>query len=239
MNNKYITQLNTKKTWHRKGGYNPKYAYKKNQNYRKGASWILCKQRLTNVRGLYLKHVYTNLHRVIIYKYMHVILVWWYILSYRYLQLLHQVHHIIVWCEYFIFTANPDQYAAPTKVICNKSGMINTYRWALASAKNKKRGLYLRKRVRRGGFFRIRRNPVSYSRYLPPKQYALVKAFYSPPSVEGWEDKFTLPLNISKIRRIITQPRGGFERKRYVFINFTAFTVRARSKSYLYYTNLK
>ena len=97
----------------------------------------------------------------------------------------------------------------------------------------------MRKRSRKGGFFRIRRNAQSYGRYLPPKQYALLKAFYSPSSAAGWEDKFTLPLNIVKVRRIITQPRGGYERKRYLFINFTAFTVRERSKSYLYYTNLK
>ena len=93
--------------------------------------------------------------------------------------------------------------------------------------------------MRRVGFFRIRRNTPSYGRYLPPKQYALLKAFYSPSSRIGWENIFTLPVNIVKVRRIITQPRGGHERKRYLFINFTAFTVRERSKSYLYYANLK
>lgn len=97
----------------------------------------------------------------------------------------------------------------------------------------------MRKRTRRVGFFRIRKSPVSYSRYLPPKQYALLKAFYSPMSSVGWEEKFILPLNIIKVRRMITQPRKGFERKRYIFINLTSFTVRKRSNSYLYYTNLR
>ena len=242
MNANYITQLNKKKVFNRKSGYNYKYTHKKTPYYRKAPNWLLSKQKLTNVRGLYLKHVYTNLHRVIIYKYMHVILVWWYILSHRYLQILRQVHYTRVWCEYYILNANYENYPVQknnTSSYYTGGSMVNTYRWAIGSFKRKKRGLYLRKRTRRGGFFRIRTNAQSYGRYLPPKQYALLKAFYSPSSRLGWEDKFTLPVNIVKVRRFITQPRGGYERKRYLFINFTAFTVRERSKSYLYYVNLK
>lgn len=239
MNKNYITQLNKKKVFNKKGSYNPKYTHKKNQYYRKAPGWLLCKQRIINIRGLYLKHMYINLHRVVIYKYMHVILVWWYVLSQRYLHFLQQVHYTKVWCEYYIPTTNKQEYPLHTNSHYITGGINKAYQWVIGSFKRKKRGLYLRKRARRGGFFRIRKNPVNYGRYLPPKQYALVKAFYSPSNSTKWEEKFTFPLNIVKVRRIITQPRKNFERKRYIFINFTAFTVRERSNSYLYYTNLK
>lgn len=239
MNNNYITQLNKKKVFNKKGGYNPRFNNKKNQYYRKTPGWLLCKQRLINVRGLYLKHMYVNLHKVIIYKYMHVILLWWYILFQRYIYVLQQAHYIRVWCEYYIPTGNFKEYSVHTSSHHITSGMVNAYHWTIGSFKRKKRGLYMRKRTRRGGFFRIRKNPVSYGRYLPPKQYALLKAFSLPSNRAGWEEKFILPLNIVKMRRIITLPRKGFERKRYVFINFTSFTVRQRSNTYLYYTNLK
>ena len=35
MNNNNITQLNKKKVFNKKGGYNPKYTHKRNQYYRK------------------------------------------------------------------------------------------------------------------------------------------------------------------------------------------------------------